>query len=94
MLNRPKIIKVVAHKDFTLDILLSDKRHLKLNMQRFLSSPAYKKLNQISFFLSVKHDSRIIFWDDMHDMHIDQILSFSVEAGGKTQELNTGIYAS
>jgi hypothetical protein len=79
MLNRPKIIEVTPHNDYTLDITLSDKRHLKLSMKQFLDSPAYKKLSQIGFFLSVKHDFRLIYWDDSHDMHIDQILSFGVE---------------
>jgi hypothetical protein len=79
MLNRPKIVDVIPHQDYTLDITLSDGRKLKLNVQQFLSSPAYKKLSQVGFFLSVKHDHRLIYWDDMHDMHIDQILDFAKE---------------
>ena len=79
MLDRPKIINVVPHKDYTLDIELSDHRRLKLDMHRFLDSPAYSKLAKINVFLSVKHDDRLIFWDSMRDMHIDQILSFSHE---------------
>ena len=77
MLTRPKIIELTPHSDYTIDILLSDNRKLKLNMKRFLESSAYRKLCNLGFFLSAKHDSRIIYWDDMHDMHIDQILSFS-----------------
>lgn len=77
MLDRPKIIKVTPHQNYTLDIKLSDGKKLKLDMQRFLNCQAYKRLAQIGFFLSVKHDSRLIYWDDMHDMHIDQILAFS-----------------
>lgn len=80
MLDRTKILEVIPHKDFSLDITLSDHRHLCLNMKRFLQSPAYKKLSHIGFFLSVKHDHRLIYWDEYHDMHIDQILSFSKEA--------------
>ena len=77
MLDRPKIIDVTPHTDYTIDILLSDQRRLRLNMGRFLDSPAYKKLLNLGFFLSVKHDFRVIYWDDMHDMHIDQILNIS-----------------
>ena len=76
MLNRPKIIEVTPHQDYTLDIMLSDNRKLKLDMQRFLEYPAYRKLVHIGLFLSIKHDERLIYWDDMHDMHIDQILEF------------------
>ncbi|OHE76139.1 MAG: hypothetical protein A3F67_07450 [Verrucomicrobia bacterium RIFCSPHIGHO2_12_FULL_41_10] len=75
--GRPRIIEVIPHQDFSLDITLSDHQHLKLNMKRFLSSPAYNKLSHIGFFLSVKHDHRTIYWDETHDMHIDQILDFS-----------------
>lgn len=77
MLNRPKIINVIPHNDYTLDIELSDHQRLKLNMAKFLTSPAYKKLINLALFLSVKHDHRIIYWDDVHDMHIDQILYFA-----------------
>lgn len=77
-----KIIEVIPHKDYTLDIRLSDGRHLKLDMSKFLDCPAYKQLAQMGFFLSVKHDSRMIYWDDMHDMHIDQIIDFSVVVRG------------
>lgn len=80
MLNRTKILEVIPHKDFSLDITLSDHRHLSLDMKSFLQSPAYKKLSHIGFFLSVKHDYRLIYWDESHDMHIDQILSFAKEA--------------
>jgi hypothetical protein len=77
MLNRPKIISVIPHNDYTLDIELSDHQHLKLNMTAFLTSPAHKKLSNLAFFLSVKYDHRMIYWDDTHDMHIDQILYFA-----------------
>ncbi|MBM3857485.1 MAG: DUF2442 domain-containing protein [Verrucomicrobia bacterium] len=80
MLNRTKILEVIPHENFSLDITLSDQRHLLLSMKRFLNSPAYKKLSNIGFFLSVKHDHRLIYWDDSHDMHIDQILDFAKEA--------------
>lgn len=79
MLRRPKILTVVPHDDYTLDIELSDHRNLKLDMHQFLNSDAYKKLNELVFFLSVKHDYRIIYWDDMHDMHIDQIIAFATK---------------
>ena len=44
------ILEVVPHEDFSLDITLSDHRHLCLNMQRFLESPAYQKLSHLGFF--------------------------------------------
>ncbi len=79
MLDRPKIEEVIPLSDYTLDIKLSDNRKLKLNMQELLKSPAYQKLSHIGLFLSVKHDDRLIYWDDMHDMHIDQIVTFADE---------------
>lgn len=77
MLDRPKILEVSPHRNYSLDIKLSDGRTLKLNMQKFLDCHAYRKLAQVGFFLSVKHDTRLIYWGDMHDMHIDQILAFA-----------------
>ncbi len=77
MLDRPRIVSMTPHNDYTIDLILSDGRKLKLNMRNFLNSPAYKKLLNLGFFLSAKHDFRIIYWDDMHDMHIDQILNFA-----------------
>ena len=77
MLDRPKIVMIAPHPDYTLDIDLSDHQNLTLDMKPFLSAPFYQKLSNQGFFLSVKHDYRTIYWDDMHDMHIDQILSFS-----------------
>ena len=50
MFNRAKIITVVPHQDFSLEITLSDHRHLWLSMKRFLKSAAYKKLSDIGFF--------------------------------------------
>ena len=41
----------------------------------YLKNP--EKLENLAFFLSVKYDHRIIYWDDTHDMHIDQILYFA-----------------
>ncbi|MFI0347560.1 MAG: DUF2442 domain-containing protein [Chthoniobacterales bacterium] len=79
MLNRPKIIDVIPREDVSLDINLSDGRHLWLNMKTFVSSPAYEKLSHVGFFSSVKHDQRLIYWDESHDMHIDQILDFAEE---------------
>lgn len=79
MLNQLKIAEVIPHRDFSLEIILSDQRHLLLNMSKFLSSSAYKKLANLNFFLSVRHDHRLIYWDESHDMHIDQILHFSKE---------------
>lgn len=80
MLNRPKIMEVLPHPDYTLDIKLSDNRCLRLDMKKFIEYPAYRKLAQLGFFLAVKHDARLVYWDDMHDMHIDQILNFSTES--------------
>ena len=79
MLDRPKILEVIPHSDYMLDIFLSDNKRLRLDMGKFLSAPAYKKLSDVGYFLSVKHDSRLIYWDDQHDMHIDQIIAFGVE---------------
>jgi hypothetical protein len=55
-----------------------NQRHhqLKLDMQKFLSASVYQKLANIGFFLSVKYDARTIYWDNMRDVHIDQILGF------------------
>lgn len=79
MLNRPKILHVLPNNDFTLDIKLSDNRELKLNMKPLIEAPFYHRLSNLRLFLSIKHDSRLIYWDDMLDMNIDQILKFSAE---------------
>jgi len=78
MLEPPKIIKVLAFHDYLLHIQLSDNRWLELDMKIFLQYPAYRKLENKGYFFSVKYDNNLIYWDDMHDMHIDQILHFSV----------------
>lgn len=85
MLDRPKLTEVIAHSDYTLDICV-DNRWLRLDMKRFLQYPAYKKLESVGYFLSVKHDNRMLYWDDMHDMHIDQILGFSVPLEQKSEK--------
>lgn len=77
MLDRPKIVQVLAFSAYILHIQLSDDRWLKLDMKKFLQSPAYRKLENIGYFFSVKYDNHLLYWDDMHDMHIDQILHFS-----------------
>lgn len=79
MLDEPKIIKAKSNRDHIIDIELSDQRKLKLDMKPFLEYPCYKKLNNLAFFFAVKHNRNQIYWDDMHDMHIDQILQFSKE---------------
>lgn len=79
MLKRPKILQVIPRNDFTLDIQLSDNRELKLDMKPLIEAPFYQRLSNLGLFLSIKHDNRLIYWNDMLDMHIDQILKFSVE---------------
>jgi len=77
MLDKPKIIKVLAFHDYLLHIQLSDNRWLRLDMKNFLQYPAYRKLENIGYFCLVKYDDDLLYWDNMHDMHIDQILHFS-----------------
>ncbi len=79
MLDRPKIINITPHNDYTLDIKLSNQQCLKLDMTKFFTSPSYKKLQNLKFFLTVKHNQSMIYWDDMCDMHIDQILFFATD---------------
>ena len=76
MLNQPIILKVIPHRDFSLNLKLSDSRELKLDMLPLIKYPCYRKLSNLGLFFQVKCDDDIIYWDDMHDMHIDQILEF------------------
>ncbi len=77
MLKPIKIVKALAFHDYSLHIQLSDNRWLKLEMKNFLQYPAYRKLENINYFFLVKYDDDLLYWNDMHDMHIDQILHFS-----------------
>lgn len=71
------ITKVIPHKDLTLDVELSNNQHLMLNMTKLVNFPFYKKLMNLAFFMQVKYDDDIIFWNDDINMHIGQVLQFA-----------------
>lgn len=71
-----KIIKATANKDWTVIIDLDNNTKILLDIKDFLQYPVYKKLSNLAFFLCVKHDNSMIYWDDSCDFHIDQILDF------------------
>ena len=90
--NRPNLISCRINTKYNrntisfqrcqvLDHLKGKIQKGRLTLKKYFNElkDAYKKLNELGFFLSVKHDYRIIYWDDMHDMHIDQILTFATK---------------
>ncbi|MCC2624564.1 MAG: hypothetical protein K0R14_437 [Burkholderiales bacterium] len=61
------IIGVEAHNDFTIDLMLSNGKKFIFDMKKYFQFPAFKKLQQLSFFKKVKFNGEVLYWDDMHD---------------------------
>ena len=61
------IVSTTAHNDFSIDILLNNGKSFIFNMKPYLQYPAFKKMQQLSFFKQVKHRGEVLYWDDMHD---------------------------
>ncbi len=76
LINDPKIISVKIINDHALNIKLNNHATVELEMLDLMKYPGYSRLHDRNFFNNVKFEDDMIYWDDMHDMHIHQILEF------------------
>ncbi len=76
LINDPKIVSIMVINDHTLNIKLNNQATVELEMSDLMKYSGYAKLHNKFFFNSVKFEDDMIYWDDMHDMHIHQILEF------------------
>ena len=70
----PKIIKVQALENYQLHIYLDDGFSFIFDFKPCLTYPCNKGLLDINLFNKAKHKLRMVYWDDIHDIHLDQMI--------------------
>jgi hypothetical protein len=70
----PKIVKLELLDDYQIHIYLEDGFDFVFNFKPCLDYPCNKELRDISLFKRAKFHMRMIYWDDMHDIHLDQMI--------------------
>lgn len=61
------ILNIKANNDFTIDIDISNGIHYKFDIKPYFKYPAFKKMQELSYFKKVKFKGERLYWDDMHD---------------------------
>jgi|GEM_PF-3088411 len=70
----PKIIKVEALENHQLHIYLDDGFDFIFDFKPCLAYPCNKALEKLSLFKQIKWHLRMVYWDDAHDIHLDQMI--------------------
>jgi hypothetical protein len=70
----PKIIKIEVLDDYKLMIYLDDKTNFIFDFRECLNYPCNAMLRDYKIFKQAKWKSRMVYWDDMHDIHLDQMI--------------------
>lgn len=76
LVNDPSIINVHVINDHALSVELDNHYIVELDLTELMKYSGYSKLRDRAFFNKVNYEQDMIYWDDMHDMHIHQILKF------------------
>lgn len=74
MNNLPKIVKVEALDDYLLHVYLADNIDFIFDFKPCLDYPCNKELRNVQFFKRAKSHIYMVYWDDMHDIHLDQMI--------------------
>ena len=75
---RPRVTSVLALDDYSLMISFTNGEQRKFDAKPLLTQAAYKQLNSISFFKSVKVESGSILWPNDIDYCPDTLYQQSV----------------
>jgi hypothetical protein len=70
----PKIKNIQIKNDHLIHIILMDNFEFTFDCTVYLNYPCNKALKNSSFFKSAKFYGRMIYWDDNHDIHLDQMI--------------------
>ena len=70
----PKITKAEALENYQLHIYLDDGFDFIFDFKPCLSYPCNKALHDVKLYNRVKYGLRMVYWDDMHDIHLDQMI--------------------
>jgi hypothetical protein len=66
-MNPLKIVKLIPHDNFTMDIFLDNGKSFVFDITPYLSGNGLKKLRQIAFFKQAKFSGERVYWDHDHD---------------------------
>ena len=70
----PKITRIEALENYQLHIYLDDGFDFLFDFTPCLSYACNKALHDINLFKRTQFYLRMIYWDDMHDIHLDQMI--------------------
>lgn len=70
----PKILKVEVLDDYILKIYLVDGYIFNFDFKSYLALPCNKQLENYALFKQAKCYMRMIYWNDEHDIHLDQMI--------------------
>ncbi len=74
MKKLPEIVKVEALNNYNLHVYLADSTDFIFDFKPCLDYPCNKLLRDITLFKRVKFHMRMVYWDDLHDIHLDQMI--------------------
>lgn len=61
------IKKIQPFDDFTIEIKLSNDKNYLFDLKQYLNYPFTKKLQNLTFFKTVKFQGELLYWNDMLD---------------------------
>jgi len=70
----PKITKVEALENYQLHIYLDDGFDFFFDFESCLNYPCNNALRDINLFKRAKFHLCMVYWNDMHDIHLDQMI--------------------
>lgn len=70
----PKIKNIIILEDYLIHIYLEDGFDFIFDFKACLVYPCIKELNDLTLFKCAKFHMRMVYWDDKHDIHLDQMI--------------------
>lgn len=70
----PKIRNISILDEHQIHIYLDDGFDFIFDFKPCLAYPCNKELLDMRFFKRAKFHMRMIYWDDKHDIHLDQMI--------------------
>jgi hypothetical protein len=70
----PKIINLKVSDDYSLNIFLDDGTDFKFDFTPLLKLTCYQELNNLALFKCAKYKFFMVYWHDMLDIHLDQMI--------------------
>jgi hypothetical protein len=69
-----RIINIQVIQEFKIRVFLNNGDNFIFDAHDFVTYPCNKELQEEMTFNKVKYKPTFLYWDDDHDIHLDQII--------------------